>query len=788
MQALHHKLLRDILHLRGQVMAVAAVVACGIAVFVLMRSMFESLEYEQSHFYEEYNFADVFASLKEAPQYVSDRISEIPGVSSVTTRLVFTVTLNVPGLDEAATGRFVSLPFYGKPTMNGIFLREGRFPEPSRDDEAIANETFMNANKLHLGDSVSAVLNGRLQAFRIVGVGLSPEFVYAVSGGTSIFPDDKHFGVFWVSRKALEHAFDITGSFNDVTLHLSRTANKADVIAALDLLLRPYGSIGSYDRTQQISHQFLQAKIDQYKSMSDSLPILFLAVAAFLIHIILTRLIATEREQIAVLKAFGYTSTRIAIHYLEFAMVTVLIGAFAGIVLGVWGGSGVLGLLLKYFHFPTLIFHLDVSTFFFSFGVTAIASLLGALNSVRAAVKLPPAEAMRPEAPALFKQGFFEHLGVQRILSTSGRMALRDFERKPIKSLLSMVTIAFAVALLIAGGEMNDSIRDIVTIEFFSARHDDLSVGFRVPRPEDARYDLSRMPGVLRVEGSRTVPVDLSLGSRKKRLAIQGLDRMGTLRQLVDAKRRIHAIPLRGLALTSYLAHELHANVGDTLRVEVLEGHQRTTQMIVEDTIDELLGISAYMDIANIGLLTGEDQDYSEAQLTIDPRSGPAIQHALENMPLVTGVSLRTGMIDDYQKTLADSMLTLNLVFILFASVLAFGVVYNSGRITLSERGREFASLRVLGFTKREVAMIMIGQQTAIVLLGMPLGFAIGYLLNKGLGGAYASELFRLPFEFSSQSLGYAAIVVLAAGIVSNIFIIRRIYQLDIIEVLKTRE
>jgi putative ABC transport system permease protein len=296
MQALHHKLIRDIKHLRGQVIAVAAVVACGIAVFVLMRSMFESLIYERDQYYEQYNFADVFSSLKEAPEYISERIIAIPGVSAVSTRLVFDVTISVPGLGEAATGHFVSLPLYGKPKMNGIFLREGRFIDSSRDDEAVASEVFMKANKLHLGDSISAVLNGRLQMFRIVGSGLSPEFVYEVKGGASIFPDDKHFGVFWVSRKALEHAFDITGSFNDVSMRLSPKANKADVISALDILLKPYGSIGAYDRTLQISHQFLQAKIDQYKSMSDRLPLLFLAVAAFLIHIILSRLIATERD------------------------------------------------------------------------------------------------------------------------------------------------------------------------------------------------------------------------------------------------------------------------------------------------------------------------------------------------------------------------------------------------------------------------------------------------------------------------------------------------------------
>jgi putative ABC transport system permease protein len=351
-----------------------------------------------------------------------------------------------------------------------------------------------------------------------------------------------------------------------------------------------------------------------------------------------------------------------------------------------------------------------------------------------------------------------------------------------------MLTVAFAIALLIAGGELNDAIRDIVSIEFYSARHDDLSVGFRIPRPEDTRYDLSRMQGVIRVEGSRIVPVDLSIGSRTKRLAIQGLGREGMLRQLVDYKHIIHPIPIRGIALTSYLAKELHTTIGDTVTINVLEGHQRTAHLVIEDTIDEMLGISAYMDIDRMGALTGEDRDYSEAMLAIDTRFGKAIQHSLENMPFVTGVTSRTGMIKDYQTTLADSMLTLNLVFILFASVLAFGVVYNSGRITLSERGREFASLRVLGFTKREVSMIMIGQQTAIVLLGMPIGFVIGYMLNISLARAYATELFRLPFEFSTQSLGYAAIVVLSAAVFSNIFIIKRIYNLDIIEVLKTRE
>ena len=788
MQALHHKLTRDLLHLRGQVLAVAAVVACGIAVFVLMRSMFESLIFERDQYYEQYNFADVFASLKEAPEYISDRIIAIPGVSAVSSRLVFDVTLSVPGLGEAATGHFVSLPFYGKPKLNGVFLREGRFIDSSHDDEAVASEVFMKANKLHIGDSISAVLNGRLQMFRIVGSGLSPEFVYEVKGGTSIFPDDKHYGVFWVSRKALEHAFDITGSFNDVSLRLSPKANKAEVMSALDILLKPYGSIGAYDRTLQISYQFLQAKIDQYKSMSDRLPLLFLAVAAFLIHIILSRLIATEREQIAVLKAFGYSNARVALHYLEFAMATVLTGAFLGIILGLWAGSGALALLIQFYHFPILEFHLAISTFFFSFAVTTFASCLGAFNSVRAAVKLPPAEAMRPEAPAVFKPGIFERLGIHKILSTSGRMVLRDFERRPVKALLSMVTIAFAVSLLIAGSELIDAIHDVISIEFYTSRHEDLAVGFRVPRPEDVRYDLSRMQGVMHVEGARTIPVDLSFGARTKRVAIQSLESRGILRQLVDEKRVIHPLPIHGLSLTSFLAHELGATVGDTVRVEVLEGRQRVSYLVVEDTINEMLGISAYMDIANAGQITGEDRDYSEALLAIDPEYAARIQHSLENMSFVTGVTLRTGMIGDYQKTIADSMLSINFVFILFASVLAFGVIYNSGRITLSERGREFASLRVLGFTKREVAMILIGQQASIVLLGIPIGFGLGYFVNMLITGSYSTEIFRMPFEFTTQSLGYSAIVVLLSAVISNIFIIRRVYHLDIIEVLKTRE
>jgi putative ABC transport system permease protein len=316
---------RDLWHLRGQVAAAALVVACGVAAFVAMRGTYESLLLAQADYYRAYRFADVFAQLKRAPENLATRIAEIPGVAQVRTRVAMQVTLDVPGLEEPATGRLVSIPEKARPMLNDLFLASGRYVEPRRDDEVIVSEAFAVANGLKIGDSIGAIINGRWKQLRIVGAALAPEYIYEVGGGM-IFPDNRRFGVLWMGEKALATAFNMDGAFNDIALSLTAGASQGDVIERLDRLLEPYGGLGAYSREDQLSHRFISDEISQNRVSSTYIPAIFLSVAAFLLHIVLSRLVSMQRTEIGLLKAFGYGNLTVGLHYLKFATVTVLCG------------------------------------------------------------------------------------------------------------------------------------------------------------------------------------------------------------------------------------------------------------------------------------------------------------------------------------------------------------------------------------------------------------------------------------------------------------------------------
>ena len=399
MSALDRKLFRDLWHMRSQVLTVALIVASGIATYVTMRGAYESIAGAQADYYSGYHFADVFAQLKRAPNSLADEIARIPGVGVVETRVVVEVSLDVPGLDEPAVGRLVSVPGRQAPSLNALFLRRGRNIEPGRQDEIVISESFSTANNLDVGSSIGAVINGRWGKLRIVGVALSPEYVYEIRGA-EVFPDNKRFGVLWMSREALGPLFNMEGAFNDVSLTLAPGASEPAVVQRLDKMLEPYGGLGAYGREDQVSHRFLSDEIAQDRITGIFVPTIFLGIAAFLIHIVLSRLVSTQRNSIGLLKAFGYSDADTGFHYLKFAVVAVLLGTMAGGPAGMWMGNGLARMYQKFFHFPELRFVAGPKLIAWSIAISAAAACVGALTSLRAVISLPPAEAMRPESPA----------------------------------------------------------------------------------------------------------------------------------------------------------------------------------------------------------------------------------------------------------------------------------------------------------------------------------------------------------------------------------------------------
>jgi len=786
-RALQRKLLRDLWHLRGQVVAIALVVACGVAVVVTSRAAYESLALSQSTYYARYRFADVFAQLERAPETLRARIAAIPGVAAVETRIVAEVTLDVPGLSEPATGRLLSIPERRVPILNDLHLRRGRWIEPGRRDEVLVSEAFAEANGLRPGDSLGAVLHGRWERLRIVGVALSPEYVYEIQG-TSIFPDNRRFGVLWMSRDALGPPFEMEGAFNDVSLTLTADASEEEVIARLDRLLDRYGGLGAYGREDQVSHRFISDEIAQNRVFGTIVPAIFLGVAAFLLNVVLGRLVAMQRDQIAVLKAFGYDDRAVAAHYLGFALAAVSLGAVVGVLLGLWLGAQINQMYVAFYRFPVFRYEPGATVIGAAVFASALAAGVGALTAVRRALALPPAEAMRPEPPARFRAGVLERSGLARRLPASARMIWRNLARRPVRASLSVLGLAFAVAILLVGRYFVDSVEYLADVQFRTVQREDMTVAFHEPLPSRVRYEVAALPGVLQAEPYRVVAARLRFEHAHRRVPLFGLTAGGELHRVLGADLRPIAPPRYGVILTGKLAEILGVAPGDVLRVEVLEGERPVREVAVAGTVDELLGLNAYMEAGALHRLMREQGSWSGAFLRVDAAAAPALNAELKRMPAVAGASSRLAMLASFESTLARSFGIFTSVLVVFASVIACAMVYNAARIALSERGRELASLRVLGFTQGEVAALLLGEQALLTLLALPVGFWIGRWLNAAIASRYQWELFRLPLVTSGRSYLFAVVVIVLAAVASAAIVRRRLDRLDLVAVLKTRE
>jgi putative ABC transport system permease protein len=787
MTALNTKLRRDLWHMRGQVLTVALVVACGIATYVTMRGAYESILRAQQDYYSRYRFADVFAHLKRAPDSVAASIAAIPGVASAQTRVVVEVTLDVPGLGEPALGRLISMPENRAPMLNDLHLVRGNYIEPNRRDDVLVSQAFASANHLDVGEKIGAVINGRWEPLRIVGIAISPEYVYEIRG-SEVFPDNRRFGVIWMGRAALGPGFNMDGAFNDVALTLSPGASEPEVISRLDSLLDPYGGLGAYGRYDQLSNRFVSDEITQDRITGIFVPTIFLGVAAFLIHIVLSRLVKSQRGAIGLLKAFGYGNTAVGIHYLKFALVAVLLGTIVGAPVGVWLGGGLARMYQDFFRFPGLRFVSSFGMIGSAVLISAGAACLGAVGALRSVVSLPPAEAMRPESPARFRPGLAERLGLQRLVSLSGRMILRNLERRPWKAALSVFALSLAGATLIVGFYFYDAIDYLINVQFQVASRENVTVTLNEPHGANARDALAQLPGVLRSEPFRVVAARIRFEHRSRRVAIMGLESKRQLRRIVDINKRTVELPPEGLVISSNLAKSLGVHPGEKVTVEVLEGERPVHDIQVAATVDDLIGSSAYMSITALNRLMREGQSISGAFLAVDALMASRLYSFLKRTPAVSGVAVREAMLASFRETIARSLGISVGALVGFACVIAFGVVYNGARITLSERSHELASLRVLGFTRGEIGWMLLGEQALLAAASIPVGFLLGYGICGLLVYSMQSELYRMPLVISGRTYAYTALIIGVASGISAALIVRRVRHLDLVAVLKARE
>jgi putative ABC transport system permease protein len=785
-KALDRKLLRDLWTIRAQALTIALVVASGLAGFVGSLSTVESLVESRDRYYASARLADVFSSVKRAPEHVGARLADLPDVAEVQTELVFGAQIALAGVSQPMTGRMVGVGTgqWGA-GLNRLSLRAGRWPAAGTD-EVLVNEAFAIARGLGPGATVSALLNGKRRTLQVVGIALSPEYVFAAAtGGTN---DDTSFGVYWIDRERLEAAFDMDGAFNAVSVKLRAGASVPAAIEEIDRLLAPYGSRGGYGRDEQPSHRAVAQEIREQRVFGILLPSVFLAVAVFILNVVLGRQVTTQRDQIAALKALGYENRRIAAHYLKLAAAIVVLGLLLGVGIGDWLGRYLTRMYSDFFRFPQ--FHYASAPWTIACGASAfvVAALGGAWLAVRRLVSLAPAEALRPPAPPRFGPLLLERAGLQTRIGPQRRMILRNVERRPVRAAMTTAGIASAVAILIGGTWWRDALDYIIDVQFANAQPGEVYVAFTDPLARRVEHDLAAAPGVLRAEVRRSVPVRIHAGHLSYRATLSGLEPGAQLWRLIDAQARPIPAPAGGILMTDRLAEILRVRPGDTVRLEFLEGRQRSPELLVGGLSREPMGLGAYMPADALDALAGEGRLASAAGLMIDDGRREELFEALKRMPRVAGVFVKSALVDYFRSTSARNILVFTTVLTAFAAAIAVGVVYNSARIALAERAWELATLRVLGLSHREVTVLLLAELATELVIAIPLGFVGGYHLAELMIAMMSSETVRIPAVILPRTYAYAGLTMLGAGVVSAWMVQRRLARLDLVAVLKTRE
>jgi putative ABC transport system permease protein len=786
MRALDRKLLRDLSLMKVQAAAIALVIASAVALFIATLATYRSLRVSEHHYYTQQRFAHVWSDLSRAPLSVTRNIASITGVAAVEGRIKEQAILDVPGLDEPASAIIVSIPPANGHALNDLYLRRGRHVEPGHPREVLVSEAFAETNHLTLGDTITAVLAGQRVALHFVGVALSPEYVMPVPP-SGLTPDDRRFAVLWMDRDELEAMVGLRGAINEVAVALAPGTDEASVLASMDQVLAPYGGRGAYGRTSQASHTMLEEHIQQLKSLALVVPTIFLLVAAFLVNIVLSRVVGTQREQIGLLKAFGYPSTRIAIHYLELTSLIVLAGIVLGLPVGAWLGRLVAVFYAGFFRFPVLVFRIEPPVVGAASVVAITAATLGALGSVRRVVALPPTVAMTAEIPA-FRGSLLDLAGVSRWLATSSRMILRNVSRRPVRSGLAVLGMSLAVAVVVLGSSSADSIDRMRDVRFQAASREDLTVSLAQIRAVGTVSDFLALPGVLRAEPFRVVPARVVARGRSHDVTLFGLPEGGVLRSAVDNAYRVETIPRDGAVMTTWLARQFGLHPGDQLSLEIRERQRRIVTTMLVDVVDEPLGAAAYMDLGALGRLLGEPATYSGASLVVDPTRAHELNVALKGIPSALAVDFRRGALASYRAMSDSAVNFVRRIEVIFAVIIAFGVVYNSAKIALAERARELATLRVLGFTRGEVSRILLGEVGALAAPAIPLGFVAGYWLSGLVARAMTSDRMHVPHLVGASTYAFALVVFLAAAAGSALVVRRGLDKLDLVSVLKARE
>lgn len=790
MKVMTKKMLRTILQTPGQSLAVVMVVLCGTACYITLASAHRNLLLTRDTYYAQYRLADFEIMLERVPVTTLFKVEELAGVRQVRGRIVKDVTLDIEGIDETRVGRVISMPNRRDAVLNDVVILAGRYFTEGMQNEVILSERFAQENGLSVGASIAMSLEGKKYALRIVGLGQSPEYIYMTRSIQDIIPNPERFGILWVPQDFAETAMDMQAACNNIIGSVDDLDQLDQILDEADDLLDSYGVFAKVKKEDQVSNRFISDEIQALGVLAYIIPSIFLGIAALVILVLLNRMVRNERTQIGLLKAFGYSNWAVASHYLQFALLLSVAGSLGGFFVGQLLANMLIRMYVTFvYQIPMLESRIYPEILARALGIATGFALLGALSAAWRAAHIQPAESMRPEAPRLAHRTWIEEFdALWRRLSFSSKMIVRNVARNRFRSSLNAFAVMVSSGLLIVGFSAIDSMDYLLKFMFEVTQREDVKVGFVSERGKGALYEAARFDHVQLAEPVLEYPFELRAGWRKKDIMIVGLPRNAQLQKLTDDKERVVDIGERGLVLSEYLAEDLGVEVGSMVTLKPLMGRVTGEKRVtVSKIVKQYFGYSGYMNIEALSRVLDEGFAMNAVLLKVEGGMAHELNRKLKDVSGVSSVIVKADSLQGLKDTIAASMDISSAMIVFFAGIIAFSVIYNVTAVSLAERQRELASLRVLGFSNAEVGRIIYHENFLTGVIGLSLGMPFGIVICLWVVRAFDNDLYRLPFYIDPKTLIIANVASILFVGIANFSVRWKIHRLDMVEVLKER-
>ncbi len=783
------KSFRDLRRAFAQSLALIVISMLGVSSFIALIGAFRDLGTSYNNAYQQLKFADVTFALNGAPRSVTDQIQQVPGVAAVTGRLIIDGGVsfpasNRPGGETVIQGRVIGVPAAQHPAVNDVLVENGSYFTSASDQTVLVDSHFADAYGLKPGDTITAAINGQPVQFQIAGIVASPEYLIVSSSRQNAIPSARSFGVLFAPLDTLQRVSGRANQINDVAVRFTPGADASATVDRIQSALASYGLTSTTLRKDQPSNAALHLDLEGYREIAYLMPGLILLVAAVSLYVMLGRQIRSQESQIGLMKALGYRTHTVELHYLATAIGIAVTGAILGILAGIPLARALTSAYASELGIPLVRTRIYPDILGLGILLSLIAAVLGAWGPTRQVARLEPASAMRPNPAAAGISGraaFFERFtGLPVWL----RLSLRNVFRGRRRALTTGLGIVFAFVLVLAGWSFIDSMNFITNRHFNTIERWDEAVTFSSLQPASALNQISAIEGVTQVEPVIQVPTIVTAGEHQQQIELTALpvgQKLHAL-QLPSGTSEQSALGNGQMVLTTAIARSLHVHAGDSVTITNQFG---TRQLQVSTTVDELLSSVGYVSIAEArGWSTQQDNPINGAYLTVVPSQQAQVQSALYNLPGVASVQLKSTLRSDWS-SLMGLFYALMGAILTFAVVMAFALLFNTMTVNVLERERELATMRAIGTGRRAIGLLLSTESAILWLLATVPGLLAGWWVAMQLGNAFQSDLFSFPMVIDPVTYVVTAIGILVTMLLAAIPAIRRVNRLNLAEATK---